>query len=78
MKKQSLTDAYVIMFDHLPPQLEMMDFEDDFYQELMGNALISGEPITEEIIERALEEKKIQYDTAEKPLNDGFSNFEKK
>jgi len=77
MKKQSLTDAYVIMFDHLPPQLEMMDFENDFYQELMGEALITGEPITEETIEKALTQKRIQYDTADEPLNAGFRQFGK-
>lgn len=77
MEKRSLTDAYVVIFNHLPPLLETMDYEDKFYQELMGDALITGKPITEKTIEKALEKKRVQYDTAEKPTINGFSRFKK-
>lgn len=76
-KRKSLTGAYVIMFDRLPPLLETMDYEDDFYQDLMGDALISGEPITEKVIEDALSKRHIQYDTAETMEKGGFSHFKK-
>lgn len=77
MEKQSLTATYVIMFDYLPPLLETMDYENDFYQDLMGEAIINEKPITEETIEKALEEKNIKYDTAENYINSNFKRFKK-
>ena len=77
MAKKSLTATYVLMFDYLPPLLETMDYENDFYQELMGDAIINEQPITEETIEKALEEKGINYDTAETMKNSNFRQFKK-
>jgi len=78
-ERKSLTEQYVILFDRLPPLLETMDYESDFYQGLMFDAIINEEPITEEIIEKALEEQKIVYDTSEGFENkkSGFKNFKK-
>ena len=62
-KKQSYTSQYLLMFDRLPPLLMTMDYESDFYQDLMFDAIINEKPITEEDIERKLKEQKIIYDT---------------
>ena len=76
MEKKSLTEQYVILFDRLPPLLETMDYEDDFYQGLMFDAIMNDKPITEEDIEKALERENVIYDTAENiSLNKGFSQF---
>ena len=76
MKKESLTEQYLILFDRLPPLLETMDYEDEFYQGLMFDAIMNERPITEEDIERALEREKVVYDTAEElPSKQGFSQF---
>lgn len=56
-ENKSITSAYVLMFDRLPPLLQTMDYENDFYQDLMTDALINEQPITEETIEKALKEK---------------------
>lgn len=78
MKKNSLTEQYVLLFDRLPPLLETMDYEDEFYQDLMFDAIMQEKPITEEDIEKELERRKLVYDTAEKmPSNQGFSQFKK-
>lgn len=78
MKKNSLTEQYVLLFDRLPPLLETMDYEDRFYQNLMFDAIMNNKPITEEDIEKELERSKLVYDTAEKmPGNQAFSQFKK-
>ena len=78
MKKNSLTEQYVLLFDRLPPLLETMDYEDRFYQGLMFDAIMNNKPITEEDIERELERSKLVYDTAEEmPNKQGFSQFKK-
>lgn len=78
-ERKSLTEQYVILFDRLPPLLETMDYENGFYQGLMFDAIMNEEPITEEIIEKALEEQKIIYDTSEDFENKKsvFKNFKK-
>lgn len=77
MKKESLTEQYLILFDRLPPLLETMDYEDEFYQGLMFDAIMNDKPITEEDIEKALEREKVVYDTAkELPSKQGFSQFQ--
>ena len=65
-KKQSYTSQYLLMFDRLPPLLMTMDYESDFYQDLMFDAIIEEKAITEEDIERKLKEEKVIYDTSDK------------
>lgn len=64
-ENKSLTEQYIILFDRLPPLLETMDYEDDFYQDLMFDAIMNETPITEEDIEIKLKTDKIIYDTSE-------------
>ena len=78
MEKTSLTEQYVLLFDRLPPLLETMDYEDEFYQDLMFDAIMKDKPITEEDIEKALEKQKVVYDTADvMPEPKKFQNFSK-
>ena len=65
MDKKSLTEQYVLLFDRLPPLLMTMDYEDEFYQGLMFEAIMKEKPITEDDIERELKRRNMVYDTAE-------------
>lgn len=76
-ERKSLTEQYVILFDRLPPLLETMDYENDFYQDLMLDAIINEKPIDEEDIEIKLKTDKIKYDYVE-DLSDGELKNEKR
>lgn len=52
---------YFEMFDELPPISNTLDYNDDFYEDLMLKAIKEGKPITNEELENALE--KIETDT---------------
>lgn len=45
---------YFIKFGDFPPLIQTMDYNNDFYQKIMKEAIESGEKITEEVINNKL------------------------
>ena len=76
-QKKSLTEQYVYLFDRLPPLLETMDYENDFYQDLMFDAIINEKPIDETDIENKLKKDNVKYDYVEE-LQEGELKNEKR
>lgn len=55
---KNLLNSYLQLFDEYPPKLKMVSYENEIYQQLMGDAIEDGIPITKEDVERAFEDFK--------------------
>lgn len=57
---EKIINDYIEQFGELPPRVVTIDYYGDFYLDLMKKAVETGEEITREVLDEALE--KVPYD----------------
>lgn len=73
---EKIINDYIEQFRELPPRVVTIDYYSDFYLDLMEKAVETGEEITREVLDGALEEipyDLVQEDTKRTPFNEDIT-----
>ena len=57
---EKIINDYIEQFRELPPRVVTISYHNDFYLDLMKKAIETGEEVTREVLDKALE--KVPYD----------------